>query len=136
MPLMGSEDLQNLLKNAAHCVLVPGYDNCAYGQVFGDIPSFGTARRVEAPPCPSTRTRCHHCFFGACAKWGGYMVHATRYTLQGATHCMLHTTRDTLHTTHCMLYTTRCSSMLHYVPVGLQGQAAHAQIGTAQAQAC
>ena len=29
MPLMGSEDLQNLLKNAAHCVLVPCYGNCA-----------------------------------------------------------------------------------------------------------
>ena len=28
MPLMGSEDLQNLLKNAAHCVLVLRYDNC------------------------------------------------------------------------------------------------------------
>ena len=27
--LMGSDDLQNLLKNAAHCVLVPCCDNCA-----------------------------------------------------------------------------------------------------------
>ena len=26
---MGSEDLQNLLKNTAHCVLVPCYDICA-----------------------------------------------------------------------------------------------------------
>ena len=29
MSLMGSEGLQNLLKNAAHCGLVPCYDNYA-----------------------------------------------------------------------------------------------------------
>ena len=34
MPLTGSEDLQNLLKFAALCVLVPCYDNPAYGEVW------------------------------------------------------------------------------------------------------
>ena len=31
---MGIEDLQNLLKNGAHCVLLPYYDNCAKGEVW------------------------------------------------------------------------------------------------------
>ena len=77
MPLMGSEGLQNLLNLPAHYVLAPCYDNCAlvrYGQVSGDIRSFGTACRAQALPCPSTGTQSDRCFPdfpGASTRGGG-----------------------------------------------------------------
>ena len=46
-----------------------------YGQVFGDLRFFGTACRGEAPPCPTTRTRCDRRFPdfpGDCARGGVY----------------------------------------------------------------
>ena len=60
MPLMGSEDVQNMLKFA--CTLRSGalllqLLRVRYGQVFGDIHSFGTACRAQAWACLSTGPR-------------------------------------------------------------------------------
>ena len=45
------------------------------GRSLGDICSFGTARRTQALPCPSTGTRSDCGFLDfqhACARGGGY----------------------------------------------------------------
>ena len=58
MAVMGSEDLQNSLKLACTlCCSATIVLRVRYGQVSGDIRSFGTARRAQARACRSTGAR-------------------------------------------------------------------------------
>ena len=71
MPLMGGEDLQNLLKFA--------YSWCS-SALLRQLCLGCTAHRAQAPPCPSTGTRSDRHFLdfhGACARGGGggYFTH-------------------------------------------------------------